>query len=396
MANRTTTIAKTLARAMLAGTWEFESCLKRAKRVVTPNGRWLKPLVRRVFTRFAGQSPWQRDVASFILDDERFRFAVAEHTPHLNQVFFPPEFRPIGPATGWRLPRIESPLQLAEILGLSLRHLEWFADVKQLNFRIPRRKLHHYCYRALAKKFGTIRMIESPKPRLKEIQQQLLWQILDEIPPHSAAHGFRRGRSVRTFAKPHEGKQVVLRIDLQDFFPAIRATRINSLFRFAGYPEAVASRLTGLCTTRTPDYAWDELPELPGRTRDSVQRLYRWPHLPQGAPTSPALANLAAFRLDCRLYRLTKSAGGTYTRYADDLVFSGNGTFARRVDRFQTHVCAVAIEEGFSVNHNKTRIMRAGVQQKVGGVVVNEHVNFPRKEYDRLKATLTNCIRQGP
>jgi len=99
--------------------------------------------------------------------------------------------------------------------------------------------------------------------------------------------------------------------------------------------------------------------------------------------------------MDCRLSGLASSAGAIYTRYADDLAFSGDRDFDRVVGRFQLHVCAIVMEEGFAVNHRKTRIMRRGVRQRLAGVVVNQHLNVIRADYDCLKATLTNCIRQG-
>jgi retron-type reverse transcriptase len=126
-----------------------------------------------------------------------------------------------------------------------------------------------------------------------------------------------------------------------------------------------------------------------------MRRLYSRPHLPQGAPTSPALANLCCYRLDCRLGGLAKSAGATYTRYADDLAFSGDRDFAARAERFSISAAAILQESGFGVNHHKTRIMRKGVRQHLTGLVTNERLNIPREEFDQLKAILTNCMRHG-
>ena len=124
--------------------------------------------------------------------------------------------------------------------------------------------------------------------------------------------------------------------------------------------------------------------------------MYARPHLPQGAPTSPALANLTAYRLDCRLTGLAKSAGATYTRYADDLAFSGGEELRRAARRFLAHAAAIALEEGFSVNHRKTRILRQGVRQQLAGIVVNQKVSLRRANLKLLEAILTNCIRFGP
>jgi hypothetical protein len=128
----------------------------------------------------------------------------------------------------------------------------------------------------------------------------------------------------------------------------------------------------------------------------TVPRQLAFPHLPQGAPTSPSLANLCAYRLDCRLTGLARSVDASYTRYADDLVFSGEQELARSVRRFHVHVCRIALEEGFEVNTRKSHFMRQGVRQQVAGVVLNARLNVNRREYDRLKAILTNCVRLGP
>jgi hypothetical protein len=124
--------------------------------------------------------------------------------------------------------------------------------------------------------------------------------------------------------------------------------------------------------------------------------MYARPHLPQGAPTSPALANLCTYRLDCRLAGLAAAVGARYTRYADDLAFSGDEQFESRVDRFSIQVAAILLEEGFGVHHRKTRIMRQGVRQRLAGLVANRLPNIPRRDFDLLKATLTNCARHGP
>jgi len=177
-------------------------------------------------------------------------------------------------------------------------------------------------------------------------------------------------------------------MDLRDFFPSISGVRVQAFFRMAGYPEAVADLLGGLCTNVVPRDA-RQSPD--AQTRD----LYLRPHLPQGAPTSPALANLMAYRVDCRLSGLARVAGAAYTRYADDLAFSGDVDLDRSVERFSIHVAAILEEEGFAVHHRKTRIMRQSVRQHIAGLVTNQRVNIHRADFDRLKAVLTNCVRHG-
>jgi RNA-directed DNA polymerase len=231
---------------------------------------------------------------------------------------------------------------------------------------------------------GKPRLLEVPKPKLKAIQRRILHEILDHIPPHETAHGFRAKRSVLSYVQPHVGQRIVLRFDLRDFFTCVSAARVRGIFRTAGYPPEVAELLTGLCTTATPS---DVSPDDPRR---GVR------HLPQGAPTSPALANLAAYRLDIRLHALARKLDATYTRYADDLAFSGGYRLSRAAGRIQEIVALIAGEEGFELHFRKSRFMRQGVCQQLAGVVVNVRPNLRRKVYDELKATLYNCIRHGP
>ncbi|MGA2850426.1 MAG: reverse transcriptase family protein, partial [Terracidiphilus sp.] len=240
------------------------------------------------------------------------------------------------------------------------------------------------------------RLIEAPKEKLKELQRVILREILEQIPSHAAAHGFVKGRSIKTFAAPHVGRRVVLRLDLRDFFPSVSGARVKALFRTAGYPDAVAERLGGICTNAAPRGMWKTLGNgLDPQAMADARALYAWPHLPQGAPTSPALANICGWRVDCRLSGLADAAGATYTRYADDLAFSGDREFERCVSRFALWAGAILHEEGFQVHHRKTRVMRQGVRQYLAGLVTNERLNVPRADFDELKAILTNCVRHG-
>jgi hypothetical protein len=186
-------------------------------------------------------------------------------------------------------------------------------------------------------------------------------------------------------------------MDLRDFFPSISGPRVQAMFRTVGYPEPVANFLGGLCTNATPRALWLEK----GRSLDPLRmadarQLYAWPHLPQGTPAAPALANICAYRMDCRLTGLAEVCGAVYTRYADDLAFSGDENFERGVERFAIHATAILLDEGFTVHHRKTRVMRQGVRQYLTGVVTNRRLNIPRSDYDRLKAILTNCVHHGP
>ena len=304
--------------------------------------------------------------------------------------------QPVAAAADWKVPVIESVAGLADWLGVTLSELEWFADLKGLDYRRSESRVSHYSYRVLTKKSGNVRLIEMPKSRLKAMQRQILSQILEKIPPHPSAHGFVKGRSIKTFISPHVGRRVILKMDLCDFFPGFRAARIQTLFRMLGYPELVADFLGGICTSVAPRHIWKTRPIEVGVSQwREARELYRRTHLPQGAPTSPALANACCYRMDCRLLGLAEAAGARYSRYADDMAFSGDEEFERGVERFSTHAAAILTEEGFTVNFHKTRVMRQGVRQRLVGLVANERANVMRTDFDRLKAILTNCVRHG-
>lgn len=253
----------------------------------------------------------------------------------------------------------------------------------------------HYRYRLCAKRSGGWRLLEVPHGYLMALQRKLLEALLDHVPPHEAACGYTRGRSVLDHARAHAGQAVVLKFDLQDFFATVPAARVHALFETLGYPEQVARELTALCTTATPEPVLRRLHQAGSLRWAQVQRL-RDPHLPQGAPTSAALANLCAFRLDLRLEGLAHALGARYTRYADDLVISGGAQLLQATLRVQDWVGRIAWEEGFALNHRKTRCMTAGRRQQVCNLVVNRHPNLPRAEFDRLKAVLHRCVLRGP
>jgi hypothetical protein len=295
--------------------------------------------------------------------------------------------RPVVPTRAvrmrWEAPAVGDLADLARFLGLDDGELDWFADRREINRYARDEQLRHFRYTWLPH-----RLIEAPKPRLKALQRQLLDQILAVVPVHGCAHGFVPGRSTHTFAAAHAGQAVVVSMDLRAFFSSITAARIYGVFRGTGYPEPVAHTLTALTTTRTPAHILRNAPD------PHLAALLRQPHLPQGAPTSPALANLVAFRLDRRLAGLAGSFGLTYGRYADDLAFSGTlGTIS--ADRLIGLVGAIADEEGFRVRPGKTRVRHHSDRQRLAGLVVNSRPAAPRDDYDRLRAVLHNAATHG-
>lgn len=278
---------------------------------------------------------------------------------------------------------------LARLLDLDTGELAWFADTRRLEAGAPE-QLRHY-------RWTTVdgRLLAAPKPRLKEVQRRLLRHVLVPLPVHEAAHGCVPGRSVRTAATPHAGAARLLQLDLESFFAGIPAARVYGLLRsVAGLPEPVAHAVTGLVTTVVPRAVWRGVPVPDDAERHArLGRRLAVPHLPQGAPTSPALANLVCFRLDRRLAGLAASYGAAYTRYVDDLTFSGG----RGIDagRFEPAVGRIVAEEGFRLHGSKTRSTSSAQRQSVLGAVVNVRPTLPRRERDALRALLHNCATHG-
>jgi RNA-directed DNA polymerase len=200
----------------------------------------------------------------------------------------------------------------------------------------------YYRITRLPKRNGTFRVIHCPRSPLRKIQEWILRSVLARVQPSSVAHGFIKGRSIVTNAAQHLGRMIVLSVDIEGFFPSVKFTVVRKAFQRLGYPYSVAVDLAGLST-------------LDGA-------------LPQGAPTSPALSNLACFRLDKRLEGLAHSLKHTYSRYADDLTFSSDDD---RLPSILPLLREILAEEGFHLSEKKTHIYRSHHRQDVNGIVVN-------------------------
>ncbi|HBQ98709.1 MAG TPA: RNA-dependent DNA polymerase [Cyanobacteria bacterium UBA11691] len=280
------------------------------------------------------------------------------------------------------LPQLATAADIAQEMGITLGELRFLA------FDRKTATVSHYIRFKMPKKTRGERLISVPMPRLKRAQYWILSQILEKIPVHEAAHGFCRDRSIITNATPHVRAEVVINLDLKDFFPSISYRRVKGLFRSLGYSEAVATILALICTA--PDV---EEVSLDGQTYYIAlnQR-----HLPQGSPASPAISNLICRRLDQRLTQMVDELGFTYTRYADDLTFSASGDVLRNICRILRRTESIIDYESFTLHPEKTRILRRkSCQLDVTGIVVNEGLNIDRKTLRKFRATLHQIETQG-
>ncbi len=397
--NFTELIARNLAAAWLAGPWTEPGLLERGVGVIgTAGRRRFRRLVRAVMKASPqGYPPSPEWIRVFLREREglqAFREGFLAGRSELTIALEPAVFAPSDRFSTAEVPRLGTPGDLAEWLALPPELVDWLADSRRQAHRTDIPILQNYRYAFVPKRSGPPRLIESPKPLLMAIQRRILSEMLDKLPPHDAAHGFVAGRSCLSGAARHAGEDVVIALDLKDFFLTTPVRRVHGIFRSLGYPWAVARLLTGLCTSAVPQSVFRRLP--PAERHDwKTRQLFNSRHLPQGAPTSPALANLAAYRLDVRLSGLARSLAATYTRYADDLAFSG-GMTNRAVDTILGAVRYIARDEGYEVHSLKQRVMRQSARQRVTGLVVNQHINVAREDYDALKATIYNSMRHGP
>ncbi len=279
------------------------------------------------------------------------------------------------------LPVLSTPADVARALGLAVPELRWLCYHAEAT---PR---PHYVYFEIPKRSGGKRLLAAPQPKLAAAQAWVLHSVLEKLATEPPAHGFVKGRSTVTCAAPHVGRDVVVNLDLSDFFPTIGFGRVRGVFRQLGYSPAVATVLALLCT---------ESPRTPVLFEGKRNFVAVAPRaLPQGACTSPALSNQISRKLDRRLAGMATKHGFAYTRYADDLTFSAAAGKREEVPMLLARVRHIVEEEGFAINPKKGRIQRSGKRQSVTGIVVNHKPSVPREEVRLLRSILHHAKTTG-
>lgn len=221
---------------------------------------------------------------------------------------------------------------------------------------------------SIPKKRGGSRLIECPTPRLKVLQRWILDNVLERLETTPSSFGFETGSRLRSHAKQHVGASAVLTVDIENFFPSITIAQVTRVFRVAGYSSRGAWILARLCTSRGA--------------------------LPQGAPSSPRLANLVCFRMDRRLAQLCVLRGIVYTRYADDLTFSSAS--ASTLAKVRPFIAHIVNDSGFRLNQRKTRLAGPGSAKVVTGLVVtSDQVGIGRKRLRELRARIHHAHTAG-
>lgn len=215
----------------------------------------------------------------------------------------------------------------------------------------------------IPKKSGEMRKISAPCFSLKVLQRWVLEEILYKTKVSPYSYGFMKKKKVNNMeesgengvkdrSKPpivdvamkHVKNLFILKMDLKDFYPSIDRDRVFSQFIKIGYGSNASSLLTEICT------------------HDAV--------LPQGAVTSPCLASIICYSMDMRIAGYCNKRGIIYTRYADDMIFSSDDRGV--IKGIHKVISKIVLDEGFSINDEKTRFLSPKGRKEVLGLVLND------------------------
>jgi retron-type reverse transcriptase len=282
----------------------------------------------------------------------------------------------------YSLPNLSTALDLAQILSITTEDLLWLCYERGAS------TVDHYSRFQIPKRSGGYRIISSPKPKMRAAQIWINESILRSIQPSNLCFAFRPNLSIVDNAKQHLNKKVIVKMDIKDFFPSITFPRVRGYFEFLGYNPGIATLLALLCT---------DAPKVRVTYKSKSQFVAIAPRsLPQGAVTSPALANLIASRLDQRLFSLLRNTEDiwNYSRYADDLTFSTDNPHPK-IGPLMGVVRRITSDEKFVINPDKTKVMRAPHRQSVTGLVVGQDVRLHKSHIKRIRALFHRIDSQG-
>lgn len=252
------------------------------------------------------------------------------------------------------------------MLGLPLiQDVDDFSKLTHISkytiYQLSKHADNYYKTYTIPKKSGKPRTICQPSKKLKGLQSWLLVNILDKLKVSSSCKGFEKGTSTASNAEPHKNANAILTIDLKDFFPTVKRIQVYNIFKAIGYNETISTILTNICTFEGA--------------------------LPQGSPCSPKLANLSAWTLDVRIQGYVGKRGINYTRYADDLSFSGYNP--SKVVNLIPMIKTIVEDEKFIINPLKTRIAGPARAKIVTGLVIsNESFGIGKQKYKNVRAKI--------
>lgn len=261
------------------------------------------------------------------------------------------------------LPPILSPEILTLLVRPDCKDLDAFRGQYRRMLHCSTRPEEHYLHFTL---YPERRDIFSPKPELAQYQRWIYRRLLSELPVSEHAIAYRKGVTLSNAMSVHVGRAYLARMDIAHFFDSVTASEVYNVFEEFGYPKSVTTLLTKLCV-------------LNGK-------------LPQGVPSSPAIANLVLRQFDTDVGEWCRERGIAYTRYSDDLVFSANEMDAGALIRYVTERLA---ENGFRVNRAKTRVCGPGARHKALGIILNEKENTDRRYRREIRQEMHFALKYG-
>ncbi len=262
-------------------------------------------------------------------------------------------------------------IQTLEEAGLppifELRHLAGMIGIDEpVLVRIIQSPSTFYREFKIPKRLGGTRQISVPSPTVLKVQRWVLSENLSNLNVHSCCFGFVPGRSIIDNAREHLGNRIHLKLDIKGFFSSISLRRVMKIFLGAGYPVSVSYFLARICCLNKC--------------------------LPQGAATSPSLSNLVAKRLDMGLEKYSKVRNLTYTRYADDLTFSGDEIGSEEINQ----ISYIVEQQGFAINRKKTRLLRGETQKIITGISISSgKLALPRRMVREIKLESYHLLKHG-
>jgi retron-type reverse transcriptase len=279
-----------------------------------------------------------------------------------------------------KLPVIFSLMHFSNLVGVD------FEVIK----RIIENRRYHYSYYLIKKKKNGYRRIVSPHKPIKFLQDWLKINILDQVDVHPCATGFVKGKSILDNAKAHENSDVILNIDLVNFFESITERRIYGIFHSLGYCKNLSVEFAKICTVNISKDKYEGLSELEQEHFIDLYKTYD-AVLVQGASTSPSLSNFVCKRLDYRFSALANKHGVNYSRYADDITFSGAEEYLPSINLLNK----IVKDEDFSINWKKYGQYKNGQRQLVTGLLINEKVRVLKNYKKEIYRHLFFCKKYG-
>lgn len=256
---------------------------------------------------------------------------------------------------------------------------------------------------SVRKRSGGRRFIHIPSPKLMHTQRWISEYILKDLPVHPASHAFRKGSSIQKCALRHCGAKWLIKIDIADFFSSVSEIQVYRIFRSLNYQPLVAFELARLCTVGTSGVGPRlKFPQWQVKAFNEAIPLYHQTllgYLPQGAPTSPFLANLVMKHCDKSLHALAQKNGLVYTRYSDDLSFSTRDkSFGRsRAKNFVFEAYKIISQSGFRPQYRKTTIVPPGGKKIILGLnVESEFPKLAKGTRDTIRQHLYYLEKVGP